>query len=271
MVRNIQQITKAMKLVASVRLRRAQERILAARPYADEIQEVLQALFASMPQVSHPLLTPRETKAIGVLVISGDRGLCGTFNANIIQAATQFLADKREEQIKLILLGRRAYEYFRKQPYQIIANFLYPAASPSFYELKPIIFTVRNAYEKDIIDEVWLIYTVFVNVLRYVPTVKKLLPLERPEGAVKQVEFIYEPSIELILDSLLPKYVEMQIFRSILESLTSEQAARTMAMTNATDNAEDILEQLTLSLNKARQAVITKEIAEIATAAEALK
>jgi len=260
-----------MKLVAAARLKRAQERILAARPYADKIEEVLQALMATAPAFPHPLLTKREIENTGLFLIASDRGLCGTFNVNIIAKAMEFLRNRSPEKTKLIILGRRVYDYFRRQPYEIIANFAFPSAAPRFAEVRPIIQGIRDSYEKGAVDEVYLIYTVFVNVLRYVPTVKKLLPIEKPETKEREIEFLYEPSVETILNDLLPRYVEMQIYRSILESLTSEHAARTIAMTNATDNAEKLLEDLTLSLNKARQAIITKEITEIAAAAEAMK
>lgn len=271
MVRNIQQITKAMKLVAAARLKRAQERVVAARPYADKIEEVLQALMAAAPVFPHPLLTKREVKNVGLFIIGSDRGLCGTFNVNIIAKTLEFLRDRGPERTKLIILGRRVYDYFRRQPYEIMANFAFPSAAPRFVEVKGVIEAIRGSYERGAVDEVYLIYTVFVNVLRYVPTAKKLLPIEPPGKKEGEIEFLYEPSVEKILNALLPRYVEMQIYRSILESLTSEHAARTIAMTNATDNAEELLEELTLSLNKARQAMITKEITEISAAAEAMK
>ncbi|HOQ08576.1 MAG TPA: ATP synthase F1 subunit gamma [Syntrophomonadaceae bacterium] len=274
-VKNMQQITKAMKMVAAAKLRRAQERAEASRPYTDTLQGTLARLAAVAYDVRHPLLESREEiRKVGYIVITGDRGLCGAFNTNVIRAAIAAMdKDERNVQNGVIAVGRKARDFFKKRG-GVDAEFVNLGDNPSYADAREIGRYIMNAYENEELDEVYLVYGRFINVLRQVPTIDKILPIEPPpqeETEEKYVDYIYEPSAEDILLTLLPRYIGSQIYHALLESKASELGARMTAMNNATENAGEIIDTLTLEMNKVRQASITDEILDIVGGAEALK
>lgn len=277
-VKSTQQITKAMKMVAAAKLRRAQEHAEASRPYTETLQGTLARLAAVSFDVRHPLLEKREdVRKVGYIVVTSDRGLCGGYNTNIIRTANMAIAeDERKIPEGIIAVGRKARDFYRKKG-NVDAEFVNLGDNVSYADAREIAQYVMNAYENQELDEVYLVYAKFINVLRQVPTVVKVLPLETPkeEEAEKDservIDYIYEPSAEEILLTLLPKYVGSQIYHAMLEGKASEFGARMTAMGNATENAKELINNLTMVMNKVRQAAITDEILDIVGGAEALK
>ena len=278
-VRSTQQITKAMKMVASAKLRRAQENILAMRPYAIKMFDVLNSLAARTSSDIHPVLRRREAKRVEVVVFTSDRGLCGAFNMNLIQRAEKFKDEGTSgaEVMTFSFIGRKGRDYFRKRKANIrreyvnlFGNVDYPLASRIGQDLV-------EAYEKEQVDAIFLLYSEFRSAMQQRIVLEKILPVtprapgEEATKGPAAVEYIYEPSQGQILGKLLPMYVEVQVYRALLESAASELGARMTAMENATNNASEMIDKLTLVYNKARQAAITKELIEIVSGAEALK
>jgi F-type H+-transporting ATPase subunit gamma len=275
-VKNTQQITKAMKMVSAAKLRRAQDAIFAARPYARKMMDVLSSLAARAEDRSHPLLEQREGGRTLLVVITADKGLCGGFNANIIRAAVRFLDEHAREDVHLDLLGRKGRDFFRRRErYHIRSEQIglfqalrYPAAQALAREL-------IEAYVSRQVDKVYLIYNEFKSVIQQRIVVEQLLPIERrvpPERAPAgeaALDYLYEPEPGRIYGGLLPKHVEVQVWRALLESAAAEHGARMAAMDAATRNAEDMIDRLTLYMNKVRQAAITKEIIEVVSGAGA--
>ena len=282
-VKSTQQITRAMKLVAAAKLRRAQERIVEARPYAYRMGEVLSSLALRSPRELHPLLAKREgpRDEVGprklLMVISGDRGLCGAFNSNIIRRSVEFLrayqADT-EVSLTLTVVGRKVRDFYRRRgQYTLRSEYTNFFDKLAYSHAAQIGRDVVQAYGEEEVDEVHLIYNEFRSVASQRVVVEQLLPIQPlavpPEASV--VEFLFEPSPASVLESLLPKHVEVQIYRALLESLAAEYGARMTAMENATKNASEMIDLLTLQFNKARQERITKELLEIVGGAEALR
>jgi len=272
-VNSIQQITRAMEMVAVSRLKRAEERVRAARPYAEKIQELMESLAPSLPQIEHPLVAKREPLRIAVVLITSDKGLCGAFNANIIQYANRFIEEHSDKEIKLFLVGKKGHDFFSRKSYPIEYYLPQVSRDISPQEVKEISNSFVQGFEEGLHDEVYLFYTQFKTAMNTIPTMAKLLPIEGPGAESEQgtAEPIFEPSAEEIMNELLPRYIEAQIYKGLVESSASEHGARMVSMKNATDNAEEMIKTLTLSYNKARQASITKEIIEVTTASEALK
>ena len=272
-VRSTQQITKAMKMISAARLRRAQERAFHARPYAGVLKEVLESLASrSEAEVPHPLLARRPLKRVMALVLTGDRGLCGAFNTNIIRAAERFLAAHAGSHAELVLIGRKGRDYFRRRPVQIAQEHIHIFTRLDYGHAKQIAGEVLQAYSEPTTDGVSLIYNEFKSVLTQKVVVEQLLPLApfQKSGEVVNVDYIYEqPPAELYAD-LLPRYVEVQVFRALLESAAAEHAARMTAMESATNNAGEMIDRLTLNMNRIRQASITKELIEVVSGAAAL-
>jgi F-type H+-transporting ATPase subunit gamma len=280
-VRSTQQITKAMKMVATAKLRRAQENILATRPYATKMFEVLSSLAARTSPDAHPLLYRREPKRVEVVVFTSDRGLCGAFNMNLIQRAEKFLEEEktRTEELALSFIGRKGRDYFRKRNVKMRREYVNLFGKVDFPLAARIGEDLVQSYIAEQVDAIYLLYSEFRSAIQQRIVLEKILPVtpkkagegeEAPKGPTA-VEYIYEPSEVEILGKILPMYVEVQIFRALLESVASEFGARMTAMENATNNARDMIEKLTLVYNKARQASITKELIEIVSGAEALK
>lgn len=268
-VKNTQQITKAMKMVAAAKLRRAQEAVTSARPFALKIREVLSRVAAASGGASHPLLEVREIKKTAYVVITADRGLCGGFNANVLRRGASEVKDGSA----VVAVGRKSRDFFRRRGYEIAASYVGLGENIQFHQAKEIARFVMDKYVAGDFDEVYLVFSEFVNVLTQRPVAVKLLPVETPAEEAKgpKVEYIYEPNAEAVLSELLPTYVESTVFRAMLEAKAGEQGARMTAMDSATKNAKDMINKLTLSLNRARQAAITKEISEIVGGAAALE
>lgn len=280
-VNNTKQITKAMKMVSAAKLRRAQERAEFSRPYTGKLQEVLARLVAMSTEAKHPLLEKRPVKKVAYVVMTADRGLCGAFNTNIIRIANQAMAQHSKDiEVSIVAVGRKARDFYRKRKYFVQGDFINLGDKLGYSEAKEIAQFVTQIFEEGAADEIYVVYGRFVNALRQVPTVEKLLPIEPPEelGAeAKEIarytiqDYIYEPSVDEILISLLPRYIGSQIYHALLETKASEHGARMTAMSNATNNASEMVDMLTLEMNKVRQASITKEILDIVGGAEALR
>jgi F-type H+-transporting ATPase subunit gamma len=278
-VRSTQQITKAMKMVAAAKLRRAQESILATRPYATKMFEVLSSLASRTSPDAHPLLYRREPRRVEVVVFTSDRGLCGAFNMNLIQKAENFLEERKSggEALTFSFIGRKGRDYFRKRRVNIRREYINLFGKVDFPLASRIGKDLVEAYVEAQVDAIYLLYSEFRSAIQQRILLEKILPATpSPPGGGEMkgqatVEYIYEPSEGEILDSLLPMYVEVQVYRALLESVASEFGARMTAMENATNNAAEMIDKLTLVYNKARQAAITKELIEIVSGAEALK
>jgi F-type H+-transporting ATPase subunit gamma len=273
-VKNTQQITRAMKFVAAARLRRAQEAALAARPYAKELARVLRSTMARVESPQQPLLVKRPEERILVIVLSGERGLAGAFNANILKRAAEFLRSKREKKIVTIPIGKKGRDALRKAGFEFAAEYVNVLARVDLGIAREVSDLVTQLYSKEEIDAVYMIFSEFKNVLAPLLMTEKLLPIEKIEGAdepeeeeAAPIDYIYEQPEAQILDRLLPRYVETQILRIMLESSAAEHAARMTAMEAATKNAGEVIDALTLHMNKVRQAAITKEIIEIVSGA----
>ena len=268
-VKNMQQITKAMKMVSAAKLRKAQLKLNAARPYARQLQGVLERLAQAPVDVLHPLLKKRSVQKVVYVLITSDRGLCGGYNANLIRKTSGMITESQQP-VKLVTVGRKGRDFFRRGKIEFLAEYTGLGDDPSYNQAKEIAQEVVRLYEEGEADEVYLLYTEFVTAMTQRPAQLKLLPIEQPEGKQGK-QYIFEPSAEEILNSLLPKYVETQIFRTILEGKASEQGARMTAMSSATDNAKDMIDKLSLAMNRARQAAITTEISEIVSGAASLE
>lgn len=271
------QITKAMNMVASAKLRSAQARIERFRPYAAKYHQVLGELAAKAEGTSHPLLMVHpESKNCHIVLVTSDRGLCGGFNSNIISAATRLAAEKKKTgmTVSFTCIGRKGRDGIRRAGYEITQSFGDRMASPDFPLAAQVGHECVQAYKTFASDEVWLVYGEFVSMAQQPPAVLSLLPLNPPDSAPgdgPQCEYIYEPSEARLLADLLPRYINVQIYRGILDTAASEHAARMAAMDNATRNCNELINSLTLLYNKTRQASITSELIDIVGGAEALK
>jgi len=274
-IRGIQsttKITRAMEMIAASKMRRAQERGLAGRPYSEKIHQVLADL-AALPQQGepmHPLLQRRPVTKIAIVHITTDRGLCGGLNANINRLTAGFILDQTVS-VTLIGVGRKGIDFMRRYGRHIRAEFTQLGDRPSLLDTLPISRIIIDDYTSSIIDLVYLAYTKFVSTMLQRPILQQILPVEpAPIPRGQNVDYIYEPSSAVVLGELLPRFVEMQIYHAILESIASEQSARMVAMRNATDNANELIQDLTLLYNKTRQEVITNELLDIIGGAAAL-
>jgi F-type H+-transporting ATPase subunit gamma len=280
-VKNTQQITRAMKFVAAARLRRAQEAALAARPYAVELARLLRSIMSRIDEPEHPLLARREEKRVLTIILTGERGLAGAFNSNILRKAQEFFRPRRNQQISVIPVGKKGRDSLRRAGFKFTAEYVDVLARVNFGTARDIAALVTELYTKVEVDSVYIIFSEFKTVMTPNLVIEKLLPVEKldekeeakdaeksqREKASEQVDYIYEQPKEQLLDKLLPRYIETQILRAMLESSAAEHAARMTAMESATKNAGDVIEGLTLHMNKVRQAAITKEIIEIVSGA----
>jgi F-type H+-transporting ATPase subunit gamma len=278
-VKNTQQITRAMKFIAAARLRRAQETAVSLRPYALGIREILRSAMSRIENPEQfPLLTQRPEERVLVLVTSGERGLCGAFNANVLRRAFDFLREKSGKSVEVITLAKKSRDAFRKRSWKIAGEYVDVTSRADLGKAREIAAQVMKIYEAGGADSVYLIYNEFKNVMMQTLRVEKLLPLERaalgepekgapPASASPAVDYIYEQPAAEIFNKLVPRYVEMQIYRMIAESSAAEHAARMTAMESATSNASDVIDALTLHMNKVRQAAITREIIEVVSGA----
>jgi F-type H+-transporting ATPase subunit gamma len=276
-VKNSQQITRAMKFVAAARLRRAQEAALAARPYAQELARVLRSTMARIQEPQHPLLERRPEQNILAIVLSGERGLAGAFNANILRKAGEFFRANKGKKIVTIPVGKKGRDSLKKAGFTFAGEYINVLARVEFKTAREIAALATELYAKREVDSVYIIFSEFKSIMVPNLVAEKLLPVEAiredqdgrkaQEKGETQVDYIYEQPEAQLLDKLLPRYIETQLLRAMLESSASEYAARMTAMESATKNAGDVIEALTLHMNKVRQAAITKEIIEIVSGA----
>src|SRR3954467_14088696 len=285
-VKNTRQITKAMKMVAAAKLRRAQDAIIAARPYSNMLDELIRELAARSEGLAHPLLQPRDAKKVELVVLTSDRGLAGGFNSNVIRRASRFLFENkgRYERIQLSTIGRKGNDFFKKQPgVNLRRDYAGMYSRVSYREAANLAQELSQSVLKGEVDAVFLVYNEFISAISQRVTLTQMLPLQSlaaPEpakdekaaaAAAAMVDFKYEPDRQGVLDRLVPQALAIKIYRALLESVASEHGARMSAMENATNNASDMIGKLTLLYNRSRQAVITKELMEIVSGAEALK
>jgi F-type H+-transporting ATPase subunit gamma len=269
-VKNTQQITKAMKMVAAAKLRRAQDRIFAARPYAAALREVLSSVATRVEELDHPLLHAREERSVLLLIVTADKGLCGAFNSNVIRAAMNAVQEHRWSSVQLLPIGRKANDYFRRRPIPIRREATQVFQALSMQTAQEIARTLIEDFIGEKVDAVYAVYNEFKSIIVQRVHVERLLPIERAWDEVgTEVEYLYEPGPSVILNELLPKHIEFQLYRILLESAAAEQGARMTAMEAATKNASDMIDHLTLTYNRIRQASITKEIIEIVSGAAA--
>jgi F-type H+-transporting ATPase subunit gamma len=271
-IQSTSKITRAMEMIATLKMRRAQERGLAGRPYSEKIHQVIADL-AALPQPGaplHPLLQRRELKKIAIVHITPDRGLCGGLNANLNRRTGSFILEQNTP-VSLVTVGRKGRDYMRRYGRDIRAEFTALSDRPSLLDTLPISRIIIDDYTSGVIDLVYLVYAQFISTMVQKPFMHQILPVEPAEVPPGQnVDYIYEPGPGAVLGELLPRFVEMEVYHAILESIASEQSARMVAMRNATDNANELIEELTLMYNKARQESITTELLDITGGAAAL-
>jgi F-type H+-transporting ATPase subunit gamma len=276
-VRNTQQITKAMKMVSAARLRRAQEGALQGRPYSRMLREMLASVLGKLAEDSpvrqHPLLESREEKRILLVIMAGEKGLCGAFNSNVFRASQAFLAQHGAARVELELLGKKARDFYRRRPVEIAGQWVGVLSKVEFASAREIAGGIIERFARRELDAVYLLNNEFKSVLSQKVALERLLPVEsqQADGQAAKVDYIYEQPPEQIFRSLLPKFVEIHVYQAMLESVASEHAARMTAMDSATRNAGDVIEKLTLHLNRVRQASITNDLIEVVSGAAALE
>lgn len=269
--KNIQQITKAMKLVAAARLKKATDRVLEARPYSEKLREVMQSLASGGDLPSHPLMEKRPIKKALLIVVTSDRGLAGAYNTSLIRKAADWIRDYSNE-VALLTVGKKGSTYFSKRNYTVLHTMSVPSAGARLEDAIEVAKRTREMYEAGDVDAVFVCYSKFFSAIRQVPQIVQLLPIEAPtvEGA-QAVNYEFEPDPARLMNTLLPRYFQTLVLQALFESTASEFGARMTAMTSATDNAGKMIQTLTLKANRERQAAITKEILEVVGGAEALK
>jgi F-type H+-transporting ATPase subunit gamma len=274
-VQSTQKITRAMKLVAAAKLRRAQERILSARPYANKMAELLGNLVSGADGATHPLLEQREGPRRQIVIITADRGLAGAFNANLLRRAVELIRESSAAEVTLVVVGRKARDFFRRRPHTIKRDMVGFWDRLAYSHAAELADAFMQQYLENEIDEVYLLYNEFRSVAVQRPVRQQLLPIpsaaSSDAAAAAPVDYIYEPGPAAILGDLLPRHVRMQVYRALMESLAGEYGARMTAMEAATKNAKEMIDVLTIQYNKARQEKITKELLDIVGGAEALK
>jgi F-type H+-transporting ATPase subunit gamma len=273
-IKNTQKITKAMEMVAASKMRRAQDRMLATRPYAEKIQNVISHLAHAHPEYHHPYLVEREAKRVGLIIISTDRGLCGGLNINLFKAIVAAMKEWQEAglEIELTLIGSKANAFFKRMGGNVTATATHLGDAPSIVELIGTVKVMLDAYEDARIDRLYLAHNVFVNTMSQNTAVKQLIPVsgKADEGLQTHWDYIYEPDSKPVMDALMIRYIESLVYQGVVENVACEQAARMVAMKSATDNAGDLISELQLVYNKARQAAITQELSEIVSGAAAV-
>jgi len=270
-VKNTQQLTKAMKTVAAAKLRRAQERVFSARPYAGQLRNVLGNLTVRIENIAHPLLEIRPEERILLVIVTADRGLCGAFNSNIMRVAQSFMREHSSQALSLAMVGRKGRDFFRRRGFPIRSEFVNIFSRLDYGHAKDISEAVVRAYSNAEVDAAYVVYNEFKSVIQQRVIVEKLLPLSRSElrETEPQRDYIFEQPPQEIFNRLLPRYVEIQIYRALLESAASEHGARMASMDTASRNAGEMIDMLTLNMNRIRQAAITREIIEVVSGAGA--
>lgn len=276
-VKNTQQITKAMKMVAAAKLRKAQDAIVAARPYAQALDQMIADLAARSEGLAHPLLISRPARKVDVVVLTSDRGLAGGFNSNITRRVTRFLFENKDtyEEVRLITIGRKGHDFFRRREANILRDYPGLYSRVNFRTASEVAEEASRRFLSGETDAVFIVYNEFLSAISQKVVLSQVLPLQSLAGeshnSAATVDFKYEPGREAVLDRLVPQAIAIKIYRALLESVASEHGARMSAMDNATSNASDMIGKLTLYYNRTRQAAITKELMEIVSGAEALK
>jgi F-type H+-transporting ATPase subunit gamma len=273
-VQGTQQITKAMEMVAAARLRRAQAKVESSRPYASKMQAMLDNLTRASASLDHPLFEKRQVKKVGIVVVTSDRGLCGSYNNNVISEAERLRKCYEPDQVSLILVGKKGHIYYSKRVCEIVLKYLDMGAVLDLTQVRKITDDLVSLFLSGEVDEIYFVYTRFISAVSHRVATEKFLNIESQVGAEDQkgrVDYIFEPDPERIFSSLLPSYCMTRVLMALAESFASEHAARMISMSAATKNAEEMIDDLTLVMNKLRQASITKEMLEITTGAEALK
>ena len=272
-VQSTQQITKAMEMVAAARLRKAQAQVEAARPYGLKMQQMLESLASAAAGLNHPLFEERDVKKRLLVVFTSDRGLSGSYNTNIIRSASQYLKEAEHGSVSLGLIGKKGADFFKRRPYPIAFSIADLGGKIDLVRIRQMANDITNMFLSGEFDEVRLLYTSFVSMVKYRITLEKFLPVENPasESEGMPSDYIFEPNAEAIFSTLVPRYCVTKILQAILESFASEHGSRMIAMGNATRNADEMIDHLTLVRNKARQASITKELLDIVGGVEALK
>lgn len=283
-VKNISQITQAMKMVAAAKLRRVQERVQRGKPYAQTMAELVGMLAPNVREIEHPLLEVRPVQSVGIIVIAADKGLCGSYNANILRVAHQFIDRKQAELpggVRLMTVGRKATEYFNKRGYSVEQSFPFIGVETPYEQVRAAANSITGLFVTGQVDELYICYTEFISTISQRPQALKFLPIEPPSGdtpdaagkpvGAPKADFIFEPAAPELLAALLPRFVETRVYQIFMESAASFFGAQMTAMTNATKNAGEQIESLTLLANRTRQAGITKELLDIVGGAEALK
>jgi F-type H+-transporting ATPase subunit gamma len=272
-VKNMQQITKAMKMVSAAKLRRAQERAIASRPYSNIMGRVLSNIAAasvgSQDVAELPLLQVREEKRIQLIVVSSDTGLAGAFNSNLLRSAQRFVEAHSGAELRIETIGRKSRDYFRRRNFSLSGEHIGIVEKPTIEHAREIASKMIELYSKAEVDAVYIVVNEFKSVMAPHLVTRKILPVELPEGGGEQIDYIYEQPAPELLSALLPRYVEVSIYRALLESISAYHAARMTAMDAASSNAGDVIQDLTLNLNRVRQASITREIIEIVSGAAA--
>lgn len=272
-VKSTQQITRVMKMVAAAKLKRAQDNIVRARPYAFRLRQVIHELSGRVDRSMHPLLHLHEPEHIGVIVVTGDRGLAGAFNTNIIRRSTRVMEEHKDHRVRLLTVGRRGTDFFTRRGADIQFNIVGFFNTLDFKHAIQLGNTIIDQYVAHGLDRVYVVYNEFKSAIQQNVVVEQLLPIvpDPSDESAPSSDVIYEPSETEILKAILPLYLKVQLWRILLESFAAEMGARMTAMENATNNAEDLIESLTLNYNKARQAAITREILEVVSGAESLR
>ncbi|MBB71777.1 MAG: F0F1 ATP synthase subunit gamma [Legionellales bacterium] len=274
-IKKTQKITKAMELVAASKMRKAQDRMFTSRPYADKMLQVISHIAACCPEYHHPYFEKREVKRVGYVIITSDRGLCGSLNTGLFKQTLQKLRDfdNAGVEIDLGLIGSKALHFFKRLDVNVVAQADHLGDSPSTTDIVGVLKVMLDAYQEGKIDALYIAYNKFVNTMQQTPINQQLLPLVKEDTEDREYhwDYIYEPDAKDLLDMVLQRYMESQVYQSVVENIASEQAARMMAMKSATDNAGELIDELHLIYNKARQAAITQEIAEIVGGAAAVE
>ncbi len=272
--KNIQQITKAMKMVAAARLKRAQDRVQASRPYSEALKDVMTSVASTSGNVSHPLLEKRPVINTGFVIITSDRGLAGSYNSSIFRRANEMMKEYNKANVKFYCVGRKGIQFFSRRNYNVVKEFQI-GNTLTVQNAQDIVSVLKRDFEEQNVDQIILLYTRFFTAITQKPTDIQLLPMSTPQvdasATPNMVDYIFEPDAKDILKSLIPRYLEGLVYQALLESTASEHGSRMTAMSNATENAGKMIQTLTLQMNRVRQAGITREISEIVGGAEALK
>ncbi|MFY7697783.1 MAG: F0F1 ATP synthase subunit gamma [Legionella sp.] len=275
-IKNTQKITRAMEMVAASKMRKTQERMRASKPYANKIYDVVKHIARANSEYRHPFITPRTIKRVGIIVVTSDRGLCGGLNANLLRETIHYTRALHSEakEVDFCIIGRKGQAFFKRVGGHVVASLDQLGDTPGVNDLIGAVKVMLDAFYQGSIDALHIVYNEFVNTMTQKPIVKQLLPLPTKEDHASTMghhwDYIYEPDAKELLDGLLERYIELQVYQAVVENIACEQAAKMIAMKSATDNAGDLIKEFQLAYNKARQAAITQELAEIVGGAAAI-